>query len=131
PIAIDDPDDPRLDDYRALRDPVLRAVVERQRGVLIAEGVVPIRTLLGSGRRVRSLLLHPREHARLADVLPAVDAPVYVVSREVMAAVAGFDVHRGALAAADRFPPAPAADLLASAQRVVVLEGATSLENIG
>jgi tRNA G18 (ribose-2'-O)-methylase SpoU len=130
-IVVDDPADPRLDDYRGLRDPAGRARVEEHRGVLVAEGVVPIRTLLGSGRRVRSLLLHPRELDRLAADLAAVEAPVYVASRATMRSVAGFDVHRGALAAADRFAPSPAAEVVRGARRLLVIEGSTSVENVG
>ena len=118
-IRVDDPADPRLDDYRDLRDLERRAGVEAARGVLIAEGTVPIRTLLGSGRRVRSLLLVAREHARLAADLASVDVPVYVAELDLLRAVAGFDVHRGALAAADRFEPPAAAELLRTARRVV------------
>jgi tRNA G18 (ribose-2'-O)-methylase SpoU len=129
-IEVRDPADPRLDDYRDLPDLERRAGVEATRGVLIAEGTVPIRTLLGSGRRVRSLLLVPREHARLAADLAAVDVPVYVGELDLLRAVAGFDVHRGALAAADRFEPPPAAELLRTARRLAVLEGATSIENV-
>ncbi len=129
-IRVGDPADPRLDDYRDLRDLERRAGVEAARGVLIAEGTVPIRTLLGSGRRVRSLLLVAREHARLADDLASVDVPVYVAELDLLRAVAGFDVHRGALAAADRFEPPAAAELLRTARRLAVLEGATSIENV-
>lgn len=129
-IRVDDAADPRLDDYRDLRDLEWRAGVEAARSVLIAEGAVPIRTLLGSGQRVRSLLLVPREHARLAAELASVDAPVYVADLELLRAVAGFDVHRGALAAADRFEPADVGELLRAAHRVVVLEGASSIENV-
>jgi len=80
---------------------------------------------------VRSLLLAPREHERLAAALEGVDAPVYLADRTLMAQVAGFDVHRGALAAADRFAPSDAADAIRDARRVLVLEGSSSLENIG
>ncbi len=130
-IRVDDAADPRLDDYRDLPDLERRAGLEAARGVLIAEGAVTIRTLLGSGRHVRSLLLVEREHARLAADLAAVDAPVYVAELDLLRAVAGFDVHRGALAAADRFEPPAAAELLRTARRVVVLEQTSSVENLG
>jgi tRNA G18 (ribose-2'-O)-methylase SpoU len=131
PVVIDDPADARLDDYRSLRDPARRGELEAQRGVLVAEGTVPIRTLLRSGRRVRSLLLVPREHVRLSPELRHVDAPVYLADLALLTEVAGYDVHRGALAAADRFAPAEPEAVLAEARRVLVLEAATNLENIG
>jgi tRNA G18 (ribose-2'-O)-methylase SpoU len=131
PIAIEHPDDPRVADYRSLRRVEGRRRLEAERGVFVAEGAGPIRTLLASGRRVRSLLLLERELERLEPTLAARDVPVLVASRAVLAAIAGFDVHRGALAAADRFAPAPLAPLLAGARLLVVLEAIADGENLG
>jgi tRNA G18 (ribose-2'-O)-methylase SpoU len=57
---------------------------------------------------------------------------VYVVERPVLAAVAGFDVHRGVLAAVDRPPPQRPEDVVAGAGRLLaVLEGVNDQENLG
>ncbi len=48
-----------------------------------------------------------------------------------MAEVAGFDVHRGAVASATRLPPADLDRVLAAARTVAVLEGLNAAENLG
>ncbi|MBK9179887.1 MAG: RNA methyltransferase [Acidimicrobiales bacterium] len=132
-IPVDDPGDPRLADYRHLRDAELRRSVEggEGRGIFVAEGVAVLRRLLASPYPVRSLLVLPARAAALGDVLEGVAAPVYVASRQILGAVAGFDLHRGALAAADRLPlPDPAA-VVARAGRLLLLEGIGDHENLG
>ena len=137
PLPVTDPDDPRLDDYRNLSDARARHRLEApdpargEPGFFMAEGPTVIGRLLASGRRVRSVLVDPHRLERLEPRLRALDAPVYVAQRSVLAAVCGFDVHRGALAAADRWPlPGPAV-LLAGARRVAVLEAINDHENLG
>jgi tRNA G18 (ribose-2'-O)-methylase SpoU len=137
PVPVTDPDHPGLDDYRNLSDARVRRRLEApdpargEPGFFVAEGPTVIDRLLTSGRRLRSVLVDPARLARLAPRLAAIDAPVYVAERPVLAAACGFDVHRGALAAADRWPlPAPGA-LLAGARRVAVLEGINDHENLG
>jgi len=128
---IDDPRDPRVADYVGLTDPEIRRRLEAEAGFFIAETHLVIRRLLATNLTVRSVLVTRREQDRLSDVLAGLDAPVYVASPAVMRAVAGFDIHRGALAAADRFPlPDPAA-VLRDARRVAVLERVNDHENLG
>ncbi|MEA2500625.1 MAG: hypothetical protein QOD01_736, partial [Actinomycetota bacterium] len=55
----------------------------------------------------------------------------YLASQGVMNAVAGFDIHRGVLASADRRPLPEPAGLLSGAHRVVVLEDVNDHENLG
>ena len=134
PVEITDPADPRVADYVGLRDPDLRRRFEGDRGILVAEGVLTIRALLGSPYPVRSLLVTERQWAALkADVVArGCDAPVYVADRAVLGAVAGFDLHRGAVAAADRLPAAdPAAILPLGPAVVAVAEGVNDHENLG
>ena len=71
----------------------------------------------------------PQQLSRLADQLARV--AVWEVPREVLAEVAGFDVHRGLLAAATRIPAQPVEEVLATATRLVILEGVNDHENIG
>jgi tRNA G18 (ribose-2'-O)-methylase SpoU len=137
PVPVTDPDDPRLDDYRFLRDARVRRRLEApdptrgHLGFFVAEGATVIGRLVDSGRRVRSVLVDPARAERLAPLLLALPAPVYVAARPVLAAACGFDVHRGALAVADRWPlPAPGV-LLEDARRVAVLEGINDHENLG
>lgn len=129
PIAVDDPEDPRLADYVGLTDAELRRRLEA--AMFIVEGELAIRRLLASPYPVRSVLVTPALHARLGPQVDRLPAPVYVASRQVMAAVAGFDIHRGAVAAADRLPLPTAAQVTAGATRLAVLEGINDHENLG
>jgi tRNA G18 (ribose-2'-O)-methylase SpoU len=77
------------------------------------------------------VLVTPAQRDALADVLPRVDAPVYVVAPEVMRKTVGFDLHRGAVAAAERRPLPSIASVVAGANRIAVLERVNDHENLG
>jgi tRNA G18 (ribose-2'-O)-methylase SpoU len=130
-VPIDRSDDPRIADYVDLSDPDLRRRVEEDRGFFIAEGPIVIRTLFSTRHRVRSVLVTERQRAALADMLDGLDLPVYVVSPEVMRRTVGFDLHRGAVAAADRYPLPPLEKVLEGATRVAMLERMNDHENLG
>jgi tRNA G18 (ribose-2'-O)-methylase SpoU len=103
-IHIDDPDDPRLADYREVRE---RDLVGRQ-GRFIAEGVVVLEKLVRAGRHpIASVLVAEKRTAALAPLLAelAPGVPVYAASQAVMDAVVGFPIHRGVLAAGVRTEP--------------------------
>ncbi len=120
---ITDPDDDRISSYRRLTD----ASAQRD-GVFIAESLPVIRRALASGYRVRSLLLSPHRYEELGEV----DADhVYVADQPILKAVAGFDVHRGALAAVERPPLPPLAEVVVRSRRLTVLEGISDHENMG
>ena len=89
-----------------------------------------IRQLYASRFAVRSVLVTP---ARLADLAAFDDgrAPVYVADQAVMNDVAGFDIHRGALAIGERGTEPDGDRLLATADRLLVLEELTDHENVG
>jgi tRNA G18 (ribose-2'-O)-methylase SpoU len=127
---IDDPDDVRLRDYRHLKDAAERRRIEGDE-FFIAEGPVAIERLLTSGHRVRSVLLSDRKFERMAELLEPLDAPVYVVDREVLLDIVGFDLHRGAIAAGDRLPHATIDAIVAGHTRVAILEGLNDPENLG
>lgn len=128
---VDDPEDPRLADYVDLTDPDVRRRVEGDRGFFIAESPLVVRRLLASGRPLRSVLVTPRQHAAMADVLAGLAVPVYVAGPEVLRRVVGFDLHRGAVASAARWALPAYADVLRGARRVVVLEKVNDHENLG
>ncbi|MFV0308284.1 MAG: TrmH family RNA methyltransferase [Desertimonas sp.] len=127
-IRIDDPTDPRLVDYGRLTDPEHRRRLEAGR-MFIAEGPTSIERLLESGHRVRSVLVTPKGLRRL-EPLPE-DLDVFVADAAVLNAVVGFDLHRGAVAAAERRPAPDLTDLLAAARRLALLEGLNDPENLG
>ncbi|HEX5945991.1 MAG TPA: RNA methyltransferase [Acidimicrobiales bacterium] len=123
------PDDP-LDDYRALNDPARRRQVERRGGYFVVEGLFAIEGLLASPYPVRSVLATERRAERV-QALVAGRAPVLVRSDAEVAAIAGFDFHRGVLASADRLPLPDVADVVAGARTVAVVEGLGDHENLG
>lgn len=129
-MPIDDPADPRLADYRELKDATARRRIEGDE-FFIAEGPVAIERLIASDHRIRSILLSEQKADRLADVLDRVDAPVHVVPKAMLADIVGFDLHRGAIAAADRRSPAELDDVLAASRTIAVLEGLNDPENLG
>jgi tRNA G18 (ribose-2'-O)-methylase SpoU len=131
PTLIEDPTDPRVADYVDLTDAELRRRVEHGAGVFIAEGELVIRTLLNSPYRVRSFLVTPALLARLGDAIGSAGAPIYVAAAPVMSAIAGFDIHRGAVAAAERPAPVDPRSLLAGTDRVAILDGLSDHENLG
>jgi tRNA G18 (ribose-2'-O)-methylase SpoU len=125
--VITDPADPRLADYVGLTDVVRRAKHEPEAGFFLAEGVPVMLRAARAGYPLRSVLL--AENRALPEGLP--EAPVYQASYEVLEAVTGFHVHRGALASFGRLALPPADELLARATRVLVLEDVNNHTNLG
>lgn len=130
PIAITAAEDPRIADYIGLRDPDHRRRLEGDE-FFVAEGVNVILRLLESPYPLRSILLTPRRYERMADDLQGVTCPIYVAERDVLASVAGFDLHRGAVASAQRRDPPSLDDVLAASRTIAVLEGLNDSENLG
>lgn len=126
-VPVDDPEDERLADYVRITDAELR----RRAEVFLCEGVLVIRRALATGTTLRSVLLTPARWAALADELAAVDIPAYVLDQDMMSTVTGFNIHRGAIAAAVRPAPPPLDHVLATSSTVVVLEGVNDSENLG
>jgi tRNA G18 (ribose-2'-O)-methylase SpoU len=140
-VRITDPADPRLTDYTDLTDVRLRTVREPAEGLYMAESSTVIRRALEAGHRPRSFLMADKWLGTMADVLEgeAVPAgtPVYLAEEDVLRAVTGFHLHRGALAAMHR-PALPSVhDLVtaarggAGARRVAVLEDVVDHTNVG
>ena len=131
-IRIDDPEDPRLDDFRDLTTADRRPDRPGGRGLVIGEGVLVVRRLLESRYPTRALL---GVAAKLVDLAPDLarhdDLPVYLTSAGVMAEVVGFHLNRGVLAVADRAPALEVAPLVARARVLAVLEGVNDHENLG
>ncbi|HKA03729.1 MAG TPA: RNA methyltransferase [Acidimicrobiales bacterium] len=130
-IPVASADDPRLTVYRRLTDADHRRRVEDATGTFVVEGVTAIRRALTSPYSLRSLLLTAPKAQTLAPDLAGVDVDTYVVAQDVMNTVAGFDLHRGAVAVAGRRPLPDPDDVLARARRVAVLEGLNDHENLG
>ena len=129
-VEIDDPCDPRLGDYVALRDVALRRSLEAEGGLFIAEGAKVIRRAVEAGYPPRSFLLAARWLSELGDLVAAFEGPAYVVTEELAEQVTGFHVHRGALAAMRRQERFSVADVLAG-RRIVVAEDIVDHTNVG
>ena len=131
-VRIDDPDDPRLEPYRAVRE---RDLVGRD-GLFIAEGrVVLEKAVRAMPLGLASVLVSEPRAAGLADVLAALpdETPVYVAGQAVMDGVVGFPIHRGILAVGRR-PDRNAEALLAGLPDralVVGLVGIANHDNMG
>lgn len=131
PIA--DPDDPRVAPYRAVRE---RDLVGRE-GRFVVEGEVVLRLALARGRfGLESLLLSPARATALADALATLPegVPVYCAEPAVMAAIAGFAIHRGVLAIGLRGEEPDADALLSTLPEealVVALVGLANHDNVG
>ncbi|MDT4988799.1 MAG: hypothetical protein QOI74_2893 [Micromonosporaceae bacterium] len=128
PEPITDPDDARIADYRALTDLELRTRWEPPSGLFIAEGELVLRRALRAGYRMRSVLV---DEKRLRQVPDLDQAPVYAASQAVLDTITGFHVHRGILASFHRRAVPTAAEVLAAANRIVILEDVNNHTNIG
>ncbi len=130
-VEVGDPADPRLADYRDLRDVQLRKHLEAEHGLFLAEGAKVVRRAVESGHRPRSFLMAPRWLDGLADVLATTDVPCYLVDEALAEEVTGFHVHRGALASLERAPLPSVDEVLAEARSVLVLEEIVDHTNVG
>jgi tRNA G18 (ribose-2'-O)-methylase SpoU len=133
PTMIDDPTDPRLEEYTALNDAVLRQQIEGDT-LCIAEGALVVSRVLRSRYPLRSALIAESRWSSLGPLgaaLAAHPAPVYVAPLGVMSRVAGFAIHRGVVAAVTRLAPPPLDALLRKASCLAVLEGINDHENLG
>jgi tRNA G18 (ribose-2'-O)-methylase SpoU len=130
-VEVDDPDDPRLVDYRSLTDVALRTRIEPPNGLFIAEGALVIERAIATGYALRSALMTAQWLDRTERSLHPSDATVYLGSEELLQTVTGFHVHRGALASVHRRALPEFDDVLASCRRLVVIEDIVNHTNLG
>ena len=127
---IEDPEDPRLADYRDIRDAQRRL----RTGTFIAEGRQVVRRLLDAGRyRARSALVTPPALAALGPALDAAGVRTFLVRLEIVQAIVGLEFHHGCLAVGERGLEPSADGVFAEARtdRVVVLEDLGDASNVG
>lgn len=128
--TIEHPNDPRLADYREIRDAARRL----RDGTFIAEGREVVRRLLSAGRyRARSALLTPPALDALRAPLEAAGVPIYLVRQDIVKAIVGIEFHHGCLAVGERGvePSAEAVLVEARGAPVVVLEDLGDASNVG
>ncbi|GAB3294246.1 RNA methyltransferase [Epidermidibacterium keratini] len=125
---VDDPADQRIADFRDLSNSDRRPDRPGGAGLVIAEGVPVVERLIASPYPVRAIM---GIKSRIAALQGMCDAPMYVVPVEVMGEVVGFHLNRGVLASADRAAMPSFDELVATASRLLVLEGVGDHENLG
>lgn len=128
---IDDLDDPGLADFSRLTDVALRKVSEPAGGLYIAESTKVITRALAAGHRPRAILLLEQWLPDIEPLVRDLDIPVYVGASELLEKLTGFNLHRGAIASMHRPELRPAAEVIAGAHRVVVIEDVVDHTNVG
>ena len=127
PVRIDDPADPRIAVFAAVRE---RDRVGRQ-GVFIAEGLSVLTVLLGSPCETIAILVEEERARRLPILAERGAAPLFLAPQPVLDAIAGFPLHRGILAAGRIPPPATLSLLRGGPLRLPVLVGLSNHDNVG
>ena len=128
--TIEHPEDPRLADYREIRDAERR----RRDGTFIAEGREVVRRLLSARRyRTRSALLTSPAVEALGGPLEAAGVPIYLVRQDIVKAIVGIEFHHGCLAVGERGTEPAAEATLAEARGrpLVVMEDLGDASNVG
>jgi tRNA G18 (ribose-2'-O)-methylase SpoU len=111
-VPVTDPAAPELRDYTELTDVVRRRLREPAEGIYLAESVKVIERAFAAGHHPRSVLVLEKWLPEIEQLFAPWNVPVYVGTTEVLEAVTGFVMHRGALAAMHRPVLPPVADLL-------------------
>ena len=122
--------DPRLADYSHDTDVALRKARGTEHGLYLAESLLVLERAIRAGHRPRSVLSLAGS-VDDAVTLVGPDVPVFTGSADLLAALTGYDLHRGTVAAIER-PALPSPEsLLADARRVVILENVADPTNVG
>lgn len=146
--------DPLLDAYARLTEAQLRNKLEPEKGVFIAESFKVIDRALAAGYQPLSLLMEPHWLEAATDVIARVEernpeAPVFVLPKDEVKKLTGFELTRGILCAMRRplmpsvedlltgraacadEPYVTACGLARPARRIAVLEGIVDHTNVG
>lgn len=135
---IDDARDPRLDDFRDIRDRDARGPGARP-GVFIGEQTLIVEKMLHRPAIVRRILVAENRRDWLESALEAAGRPeveALVAPKALLESVAGFEIHRGVIASGDRTPfdDRTIDDVLPPRDRdatVLVCESIRNIDNIG
>jgi len=127
-VEVDDLTDPRLADFAHRTD------VDLRRGdgpaLYIAESVLVLERALRAGHRPRAVLALGTAMDEVIRLVPD-DVPVFTGPGDLLTELTGYVLHKGAVASIERPPLADPASLIASARRVVVLDGVVDPTNVG
>ena len=132
-IEITDFSVPELDAFARLTEAQLRSRQDPGKSLFIAESPKVIERALNAGYEPVSLLMERKHIDGQASAIIAHcgDIPVYTASRELLAALTGYELTRGVLCAMRRRPLPTVEELCANARRVAVLESIVDPTNVG
>lgn len=124
--------DPRLDAYARLTDHQLRASVEAERGVFVAESALVVEAALDCGCVPRSFLVGRNHLAAAAPLLErAPDVPAYVLPQDQIERLTGYRMVRGVLGEFERPVELTIPEAIAGAAKVAVIEDLVDVSNVG
>lgn len=122
---------PPPEDYTHLTDVDLRKKLEPENGLFISESSKIIQRAHDAGMKFRSFFLNAHWLEPLAPVIAHHDVPIYVGSEADLEKVAGFRLHRGALASTQRPHLPSVAEVVRDASVVVIIEDLVDHTNVG
>jgi len=125
-ILIDSPDDPRIIQYRSMRDNIID---KNGSNLFVAEGDKVVEKLLKSDLIIHSLLARKSFYdefsqliANRKDVLP------YYAEEEILQSIIGFRMHTGVMAIAEKPKNCKIDDL---SEQIICLNSIVDSENVG
>lgn len=132
-VPINDLSHPGVQPYYRLTEAQLRNRLEPDKGIFIAESPKVIRVALDAGCVPVSLLSEEKHLQGQAAAIAARcgDIPVYTGSRDLLAALTGYELTRGVLCAMRRPKPRSVEEVCAQGRRVVLADGVVNSTNTG
>lgn len=135
---IDDVLDPRIEDFRSVRDRDLLGEAGRP-GLFVGETRLVVDRMIERPGLTKSVLVEERHAEAMAAAMSAAgadDVPLFVAAQPILERIAGFNVHRGVLAIGRR-PDAASLSLASALPRdgsvatVLACEDVRNIDNIG
>ncbi|SFG68201.1 tRNA G18 (ribose-2'-O)-methylase SpoU [Lachnospiraceae bacterium C7] len=141
-IKISDLSDERIQKYFKYNENQLVHIYEPHLGVFICESAKVIKRALDAGYEPESFLIEDEYNStsegvrEIREILTQAlkktpDVPIFTASHAVLSKVKGYAVTRGVLAVMKRRHLQEVSDVIASQQRIVVLENVVNPTNIG
>lgn len=123
---------PELAVFTSLTQAQLRNRLEPEKGIFIAESPKVITLALEAGLQPLSFLMEEKHiEGQAKELIARCDVPVYTASREVLAALTGYELTRGILCAFRRPQERSLEAVCRDARRIAVLWGIVDSTNVG
>ncbi len=140
PLLIHDPNDPRLEPYRSVRDRDALGADGRP-GLFVGESPLVIEAMLRAPVETLSVLASERQRERAVALVRAAapwragraDPEILLAADDVLDSVVGFAIHRGFLAVGRRPPERSVREAVPASgdALVLVVEDVNNIDNIG